>query len=47
MSQTMKKMLEEKNVSELSAEIDELKNRVKSLEENLASMKLKMGKKWV
>jgi polyhydroxyalkanoate synthesis regulator phasin len=47
MSQTMKKMLEEKNVSELSAEIDELKNRVKRLEENLASMKLKMGKKWV
>jgi uncharacterized protein YlxW (UPF0749 family) len=47
MSQTMKKMLEEKSVSELSAEVEELKNRVKFLEVAVNSLKLKMGKKWV
>jgi uncharacterized protein YlxW (UPF0749 family) len=47
MSQTMKRMLEEKSVSELSAEIEDLKNRVKLLEASVNSLKLKMGKRWV
>jgi len=47
MSQTTKKVLEEKSVSELSAEIEELKNRVKCLESTVNSLKLKMGKRWI
>jgi len=47
MSQTIRKVLEEKNVSELSAEIEELKNRVKLLEATVNSLKMKMGRKWV
>jgi chaperonin cofactor prefoldin len=47
MSQTIGKVLEEKNVSELSMEIEELKNRVKLLEASMNSLKMKMGRKWV
>jgi prefoldin subunit 5 len=47
MSQTTKKVPEEKSLSELSAEIEELKNRVKLLEANLNSLKMKMGKRWI
>jgi len=47
MSQTIKKASEEKNVNELSAEIEELKNRVKLLEATVNSLKMKMGRKWV
>jgi hypothetical protein len=38
---------ESKSVSELSVEIAELKKRVKTLEEAVTSMKLRMAKKWV
>ena len=47
MSQTTKKVLEEKSVSELVAEIIELKSRLERLESTVVSMKLKMGKKWI
>jgi len=47
MGQTIKKVLEEKSVNDLSAEIEELKNRVKCLEATVNSLKLKMGRKWV
>jgi prefoldin subunit 5 len=47
MSQTTKKVSEEKSVRELSAEIEELKNQVEILEANLNSLKMKMGKRWI
>ncbi len=47
MSQTVKPMLEEKSVKELSAEVEELKNRMKLIEANVNSLKMKMGKRWI
>ncbi|MBS7656676.1 MAG: hypothetical protein QW303_05825 [Nitrososphaerota archaeon] len=47
MTQTIGRVLEEKNMVELFAEIEDLKNRVKHLEAAVNSLKLKMGRKWV
>lgn len=44
MSQTIE---EEKNANDLATEITELKKRMKILEETVASMKLKLAKKWI